>query len=374
MDVTADALAAALHHKTYAPTFTVSDMNRELVLVGAAAAVVVAVSLAALLFPGVIAEPAVPETEADVERPGGVAVAEVTIAAEEVTGASATLAVGTYLEHRGGPVENVTVVHRATDTNTGLVEATTEIEVDPLEDEAERLVPGSITVPRESGYEIETFVYRDGSRVESASHTVEGVGTLTPAHADTDVEIHRFGGPHVPGVDLPAVEYSVASADGDRATLDVSTYLTNGGDDVEDGLELEVTARQSEANVVADATRIDVGALEPGETAAPSAEVTVPEEYDYSLDVVLWKEGTIVGSDRAAANLGPGNLTVDDAAVEDGFEVSDFEGGDRTTPEERPDAEDEEIAEGQPGFGAVGALVGALALALLAVRMRRNEP
>ncbi|MCU4740979.1 PGF-CTERM sorting domain-containing protein [Halobacteria archaeon AArc-m2/3/4] len=348
-------------------------MKRELVLVAAALAVVAVGVLGALVLPGAVADPAESDTESAVEHPGDVSIAEVTIAADEVTGASATLTVDTYLTHRGNPVENVTVVHRATDTNTGLVEDTRELEAPVLEDETERLVRGDVTVPRESDYRIETIVYEGGTRTVSTDRRVEGVEHLTPAYADTSVEFHRFG------TDLPAVSYAVDSTDddADRVTLDVSTSLTNTGDDVEDELRLEVTARQDTSNVVADSATVDVGTVEPGSTTTPSVDLTVPQGYDYSLDAILWTDETIVATSRAPANLGPGNLTIDTSDTAGGLEVSDFDG---TTSESGPtsrggtdydDAEDGD--DGQPGFGAVAAVGSLLAIGVIARRRRETN-
>ncbi|WP_049927968.1 DUF7490 domain-containing protein [Halopiger goleimassiliensis] len=98
-------------------------MNREYALAIAALLVVVAAG-STLVLGGAIDTPAEPETEASVD--GYASLVEVTIAAEEASGETVTLAVDSYLEGRDGPVENVTVVHRATDTDSNLVEETTE--------------------------------------------------------------------------------------------------------------------------------------------------------------------------------------------------------------------------------------------------------
>ena len=185
-------------------------MNREKRMVTAAAAVLAMATITALAVPGAVSEPTTPETGA--ERHGAAAVTEVTVAAAEVTGATATLAVDTYLVQRGGPVEDVTIVHRATDANTGLVENETELAVGDLEDEPERVVPGKVSVARQSDYELETFVYQDGERTASVSRTVSGVGSLTPAYADSDVGFHRFGEEYgLMTSEIPAVSYTIAS-------------------------------------------------------------------------------------------------------------------------------------------------------------------
>lgn len=354
-------------------------MNRESVLAIAAFVVVVG-ALSTLALTGAVSDPDDSETASDVETAGEVSLAEITISADEVTGGTATLAVDTHLEHRGDPVDDVTVVHRVTDTNTGLVEDTTEREVDTLgegsSNESETVVTGSISVPRESSYEIETFVYRDGARTDSASRTVEGVDALTPGYADTDVEFHRFGGDGGSLGDVPAIEYAIESTTDDRVTLEVASHLTNTGDDPEDDLELEVKARQADSAVVADSATVDLSAIGPGETASPTADLEVAQEYDYYLDAVLWRDGTIVGTDRAVANLGEGSLSIDESDGEGGLEVSDFTGGSGVGSDDAADdrgdrdrAEDSN-EDGTPGFGVAVAAVALLATIALTRRFQ----
>ena len=351
-------------------------MNREYVL-AVAAVMVAAGALSTLALTGAVSDPADAETDAAVDSEGDVSLTEITISAEEITGGTASLAVDTHLEHRGDPVENVTVVHRVTDTETGLVEDTTETAVDPLENESERVVSSTVAVPRERSYEIETFVYRDGNRVESASQRIEGVDSLTPAYADTDLEFHRFGGG--PLADVPAIEYAIESTTDERATLEVASYLTNTGDDPESDLELGVKARQSESNIVADSATVDLSTIGPGTTASPSVELEVAQEYDYYLDAVLWRDGTIVGTDRAVANLGPGALSLEETDEERGLEVSDFtssgtvdadgEADDASAADHGEDETDgEHEGDGTPGFGVAAAAVALLATVALARR------
>lgn len=349
-------------------------MNRESLLAVAALVVVIG-AVTTLALGGAVSDPGESETAADVDSTGHVSLAEITISADDVTGGTATLAVDTHLTHRGDPVTNVTVVHRATDTKTGLVENTTEQTVETLTDESEVVVSGAITVPRKSSYEIETFVYKNGRRIESASHTVDGVGALTPAYADTDVEFHRFGGDGGGGLaDVPATSYSIASSTNDTATLAVESHLTNTGDDPEGGLTLEVSARQSGSNVVADAATVDLSTIEPGKTASPTVDLEVPQGYNYYLDAVLWRDGTIVGTNRAAANLGSGSLSVDETNSDAGIEVSDFDGGADSGSDGRDDdsagsdGARDASSDGTPGFGIAGTAVALLATLALARR------
>lgn len=321
----------------------------------AAAAVVSVIALVALaaLVPGFLADP----TAASDERPARFDVAEMTLAAGDVTGETATLETSVYLRHSGGPAENVTVVTRAT-SDSGLVVDTATRELGTVDDGGEREIRTAVTVPREGGYEVRTILYVDGERVDTARATVSGVEALTPPHARSNVEFHRFH-------QQPAVEYTVESAGEDRVTLDVASYLTNTGDEPESDLRLVVTARQADANVVAARAERTVGTVDPGRTATPGVELTVPDGYNYYLDATLWRDGVILESTRAVANLDPQeNVSVAESRREVEFEASDFETGSPDRPVGSPDAATDDDG---AGFGAAVAVV-ALLSALVATR------
>lgn len=361
-------------------------MNREFAL-GVAAVVVAVAALATLALSGAVSSPDEPETGAEIGTDGHASLLEVTIAAGDVSGDTATLEVDTYLEHRGDPVENVTVVHRATNTETGLVEETTEREVGTLAGETEEVVPATIDVPREGTHRIETFVYEDGTRTESSSYRVSGVDSLTPAYAETGLEFHRFGVDYGALADVPAIEYSVESTTDDEATLAVTSYLTNEGDDVAEDLEVELKARQAESNIVADSERVAVSNVDPGDTVTPTVELEVPDEYGYQLDAILWLDGTIVATDRAGADLRPNTSAEnsslettdfesdDDGEIETVEENGDVGDGDDASNGDENDGDDAEdtASDGTPGFGIGIAALALLGVALTRARTRRDD-
>ena len=326
-------------------------MRPEALLAGVAVAVLFATVAIALLVPGFVAEP-----DSD-EPPARLDVTETTLETGNVTGETATFDVTAFLTHRGGTATNVSVVVRAVD-DSGVVADTARADRQRLEGGGEHEVPVSVTVPREGGYEIRTILYVDGDRVDVARASLSGVEALTPPYARSNVDFHRFD-------QQDAVEYTIGSVDDGDASLEVTSYLTNGGDDPESDVRIAVTARHAEANVVADRAESTVGTIDPGGTEAVDVTVTVPDESNYYLDVTLWRDGVILESARTVANLDP-QRTVD---AEERTEAVAFEAGEFETergPEPRPEPEPD-AAESQPGFGVTVAVV-ALMLSALAAR------
>ena len=340
-------------------------MQRELTLGAAFVVVLVVVGLVAALVPGAVADPA----DDDVRR-DFVSLRDMSVGHGQVGGESVELTVEARLQHRGGPSENVTVEFRAVSTDSGLVETTETVDVGTITGEREVAVPATLAVAREGGYRIVAVVYRDGERLSEGRTTVSGVQALTPEYAATSVDFHRFG----TGVDeLPTIQYAIQSADADTATLNVSTYLTNAGADPSENLRLELQARQADSNIVAAERTVRVGGIGPGQTARPSTTLTVPAQYNYYLDAVLWKDGTIVASTRAAASLDPEEtISVNETRRDIGLQVEDFQrgsGGDGTGGDRpEPDGPETTGAAG-PGFG-VGAALAALLVGLLALARR----
>ena len=332
-------------------------MSHERLLVAGAVALLALSAVAAVAAPGVAAP-----REPDREGPGKLVVRDLAISAGEVSGETAELRVRTRLAHAGPDARNVTVELRATDLESGLLVTTAQVPVEPIEGDREVAVNGTLRVAREGGYRIEAVVYHEGQRRASADRRVEGVGALRPPDADSPVEFHEFR-----GSDQPAIEYRIAGSTNRTATLAVTTYLTNTGDDPAGDLRLVLKARQAESGIVAASTTVEIGQIAAGRTATPTAELAVPDGYNYYLDAQLWADGVIVGTARSAANLDPTEtLSVNETRREVELEVSDFEpGGGRDVARERTPAA---ATDGQPGFTAVLAVLALLAVALLARR------
>lgn len=338
-------------------------MNRDAALAGAAVGVVLVALLTSVALPGVLADP----TDDGPVRPGPVDISEVNIASDDaqVRGGTVTLSVDTRIEHSGNPTANVTLLVRAVDSESGLVETSRTVDVGTLRDEGETAVTTNLTVEREGGYRIETVLYRDDRRVDESGKTVSGLEALTPAYAQTDVRFSEADA-------LPPLSFSVARADAgnNRTTLELAASLTNGGDDRSEDLRVRFVLRQAESNIVAASTTVDVGAIRAGRTATTTARVTVPRGYNYYVDAALLKDGVVVDSARTAANLDPTKrISVNETETDVELRVEDFEGGGSGDDgRERPTAGGEPTETATPGFGALVALAAFLAAALLARR------
>lgn len=333
-------------------------MRRESLLGAAVCAVILTMAVGAVAVPDALAGP--PE---DV-RESRLAMQQPYIEASDVSGETVTLSLSARLAHRGGTAENVTVETRAVDEATGLVETTDRVSLGTLDTDRDVPYTTNLTVERAGSYRIETEVYADGRRETTHSGTVSNLDALVPASARSPVRFHDFE--HA-DADMEAISYRIATVRDNESTLNVTTYLTNTGDEPAGGVELQARARQVDSNVVADSATVTVGEIRPGRTRTVSAELTVPDGYDYWLDGILSADGVIVGTERSVADLDPTETVRRNTTTrETGFQSGDFVR--RAGPEEEPDrVEEGRTATGGsgPGFTVSAALL-ALAIAALA--------
>ncbi len=337
-------------------------MNRSLSLLVGALGLLVLLVVAAVAVPGALAD------REESIRPAHLDYRDSAVQAGAVTGETVTLRLDTRLGHHGGPARNVTVEVRAVDAASGMQVATATTDLGTVSGEREVTAQTNITVPRQGAYDLRTVVYVDGQRRVGGSQTVSGVGTLIPEYARTDVNFRSFP---APTTSIPPIVYTVQDVSDGQATLDVTPFLTNTGDQAESNLELVVLARQADSNIVADRAVVSVGEIAPGRTAQPSVSVTVPDDYNYYLDAMLRRDGVVVATTSVPASLDPTEAIPTNTTRRDvGLETGDFEqedgSGERVT-------EEPQMTEGSqgPGFGVTAALLAILAgVALYARRSR----
>ncbi|MBX0294230.1 DUF7490 domain-containing protein [Haloarcula nitratireducens] len=335
-------------------------MRRDVLLAGAIALLTLTMVASATAVPGVLSEP----TE-DV-RPSHLDLRDSYVDAHDVTGETVTLSLTSTLEHRGGAAENVTVVTRAIDADTGLVATTERQTLGDVTGERDVSFTRNLTVERDGDYRIETTVAEDGRRVSVQRRTVRNVGALTPAYARSTVAFHRFENANTP---LRAISYRIVDVADNETTLNVTAYLTNSGDDQAGGLSLRVRARQADSNVVADESALRVGQIRPGRTQTASTALTVPDGYNYWLDGILRSDGVIVATESAPANLDPEEtLTANETRRDVGFDSGDF--AEETVEDGGMDGRAATSTAGGsgPGFTALAALVALVAATLGLVR------
>lgn len=336
-------------------------MFRQRTFVAGALAVLVLTAAAAMVVPGVVADP---RSDGPL-RPGPVHVVETDVSVGTVSGQQAELTLHTILRHDGNPTEDVSVRFRAVDADSGLLVASKTVPVGTLSGEGETQVNGTLEVAREGGYRLEAVVYRNDSRVDSGTREVRGVDALKPAYATSNLSF----------VDDPVFEpiaVSVDDVENDRTTLSLGGWLTATGPNDANDLTVTFVVRQAESNLVAARTTVSAQSLQEGRTEMVETTVTVPSEYNYYVDAILTRDGVIVDTASGVVNLDPTKTISRNTTEEEvEFDAGDFadDGGNREEPTGTPYGERATEMD-TPGFGAAVAVVALLGVALLARRRR----
>ena len=332
-------------------------MRRETALAGAIALLVATMAVGAIAVPGALSEPR------DDARESYLSLQEPYVDAHDVSGRTVTLSLSSRLEHRGGTAENVTVETRAIDTETGLVETTERQSLGEVSGDRDVPFTTNLTVERAGGYRIETTVFADEQRQTGHRGEVSNLGALTPDSARSPIGFHDFENTNVP---LEAISYRILSVEDNRTRMEVTTYLTNTGDETTGGLDLRLRARQADSNVIADESTLRIGEIRPSRTETVTTTLTVPDGYDYWLDGILSVDGVIVATESSVADLNPEEtLTEDETRRDVGFESDDF--AEQETEAPRADSQAPQETEGAsgPGFTALTAVVALLVAAVI---------
>jgi len=285
-----------------------------------------------------------------------VAVTGMTVGADKVTGAEVTLNVTTEVQNTYGVSSGVSRIQlKAYDTTSGLQVAEQTSDAGFLSIRGSGSVTQTIVLPRTGSYRLVSTVFENGQRKGQGEKTVYNLERLTPDIQET-------------GLSITDIDFLVKKVAGDRATIQTDIYFTNDNRVPSGAFDIEVKAKEEDAKLLADKQRARVESIQPDATRVSSVSLSVPDQYNYVVEVLVWKNDTIVKRGEGSVRLRPGvQVAKDTEFVTKQIETSKFVGeegyqpGSYTVPVTR-----------SPGVGAPLALISLGALAVL-VHIRRQK-
>jgi len=278
------------------------------------------------------------------------------VAAEQVLSGAVTLNVTTTVENEYGYPEGPATVHlKAYSLGTGLLEAERTDPAGTVDRGAARRVSQEIVLPREGSYRITVDVYEGEARKASGEITVKSLEQL-PADA------------YRTGVEIQDIDFIVKAVDGGRASIQTDIYFTNKGAETSGTYDVEVRAREMDARLLADKKWTTVGNIAPDTTVIQGVTLSVPDQYNYVVEVLLWKNQVIVKRGEGRVLLRPGTtLGEGERFVSRSIETTRFIA---ETPFPTMIPEGYAPAMGTPGFEGILAVVAVAAVTMLARRYR----
>ena len=151
-------------------------------------------------------------------------------------------------------------------------------------------VTQTLRLPKKGGYELEALLFEDGKQVDRGSRTVYNLENL-PADS------------MVTGLRIDGIDFLVRNASVGKVVIQSDIYVTNFGARTSQDYQLMIKATDIDSKLVADKRWSNTGIIAPDATAIRSVNLTVPDRYNYVVDVLIWSNSTIVGQGQDYVQL-----------------------------------------------------------------------
>jgi hypothetical protein len=205
------------------------------------------------------------------------------------------LKVTTYIENKGGasaPLisKNTSLQLKATSTDKDFLVNQTTTFVGKIAPDKTVNVTQTLLLPKKGGYKLEALLFEEGKEVDRGSRTVYNLESLP---ADSKVT----------GLRIDGIDFLVRKAAEGRVVIQSDIYVTNFGARTSQDYQLMIKATDIDSKLVADKQWSNTGLIAPDATAIRGVNLTVPDRYNYVVDVLIWSNSTIVGQGRDYVQL-----------------------------------------------------------------------
>jgi hypothetical protein len=287
-------------------------------------------------------------------------VKDVHVAADRVGPATAVFNVTSTVENTYGfPQGPATVILRVYDVQTSLLVEEQTSTIGTIGRSGTTTVSQQVLLPKKGSYRLEVSVLEKDIWKTSGSLTISGLERL-PADSERN------------GIEIRDMDFMVKDVSDGRALIDVEIYFTNAGNQPSLPYDVEIRAREKDARLTADRQWVTVAEIPPESTVIRGVTITVPDQYNYEVDVLIWSNGTIVKEGQGLVQLRPGiAIPAGTQFTTRSIDTSAFVS--KTQPAIQPlSAAGYPVPTRTPGFMAPAALIAALAGGIL-ILSRRNQ-
>jgi len=270
------------------------------------------------------------------------------LSADKVASSFVDLNITTYIFHESGVQKsNTSLELKVFDRSTGLLKLRKTADVGFIKEGETSSISQSIRLPKEGQYRIESVLYEGNKTKHTSEVQLSGLEGLK-----TDVQEI--------GIGIDSMDFLVRKIVGNNVVIENDIYLTNAGSSVSEDYKVLVKAREMDARLIADKVWTTTGIIGPEETIVRSVNLTVPDNYNYVVEVIIWKDNTIVKRGEDYVQLNPEKVIDKEKTVESkDVTTSDFLV--EETPTEVPAYEVPYEGTQTPGFGSVFAIVSLIA-------------
>jgi uncharacterized protein (TIGR03382 family) len=280
------------------------------------------------------------------------------ISASHVRSSYVDFNVTTYIENYGKIAsKNTSIVLKAYDGQNGLLQKQIRAPIGSIRIGSTACISQSLELPRKGGYSIQINLYEGDTRKTTRSISVSNLESL-PA------DVKNIG------IEIGEMDFLVRNASNKKVVIENDIYFTNEGADNSSEFDVLVKARERDAQLIADKKWLKLGSIKPEKTVIRSVNLTVPDQYNYVVEVLVWSNNTVVKRGEGAVLLSPQVKLAEGERIES---RSIDSGGFKTTAKSAETPRNATAFEysgpKQPGFTILLAL---MALAMVGLLRRRK--
>ena len=215
------------------------------------------------------------------------------ISADRIGNAYVDLNITTYVEkYYGNTAKNSTLLLKAYSTGSGLLVAQKEVNLGVLKKGETKPVSLTFNLPKNGGYDLRSILFEENSRKSNGEIKIYNLDAL-PADSQ---EI---------GLQIPEIDFKVNQVEGEKVSIESDIYLTNEGKENSKDFKMLVKVREMDAGLLADKVWTQTGEIQPEATVIRSVNLTMPDQYNYIVEVLIWNNDTIAKSGEDYIQLNP---------------------------------------------------------------------
>jgi hypothetical protein len=220
-------------------------------------------------------------------------VRDMDISADRTGAAFIDLNVTTYIEKsQGNSAKNTSLLLKAYSQKSGLLEAQKEIKLGVLKKGDTKSVSQVLTLPKTGGYDLHSVLFEENVQKGDGEIKVYNLDAL-PA------EVQEIG------LEIPEMDFRVKGVESGKVLVENDIYLTNEGRETSKDFRMLVKVREMDAGLLADKVWTHTGEIRPEATVIQSVNLTMPDQYNYIVEVLIWNNDTIVERGEDYIQLNP---------------------------------------------------------------------
>ena len=284
----------------------------------------------------------------------------INVGARNVTSPEVTLNVSTEIVNYMGFGSGATTINlRAFNIETGLIENERTDTINGIGWGGSRTVFQTMTLPRKGSYRLVATVFEGDKRKAQGEITIYNLERLTPDDQKS-------------GLSIEDIDFIVKGVSGGSVNIQSDLYFSNNDVRPSGPFTVEVKAKEMDAHLVADKQAVPVANVDPEKIVVVPVRLTVPDQYNYVMEILVWKNDTIIKRGEGTVQLRPGTkIAAGDQFVTKQIETSKFISDQGSvTDSSRPYSP---VPTRAPGFGATIALIAIAAAGACVIGQRRQK-